>query len=279
MILEHGKVFMRDKQQIVLLFDRVILSIDDKNNDEFVFATIQDKNINETVYFVCSLDSYNEAKKVHNKVLFAGFWHSLFINNKIDLSSEGDHHLITNELAYSLCYNDGDIDTSFTLVSEIGAEVVSNIDTKLNQFDALISPQDKIHAQRLKNNITIYSILVFWLLIGTGSYYYISHKESKHKDIKQEISAVKKRLSVLNHTIIIQKQDVYTIDASIQAKIKTLAFLRFKNIDLLGDVNTKKTINIKSSTHLEILQGFSKQYSQYQIKRHAEALPTLEVKL
>jgi hypothetical protein len=42
----------------VLLLDRVTLSLDDKHDDEFIFATINDNHIDKTLYFVISNDSY-----------------------------------------------------------------------------------------------------------------------------------------------------------------------------------------------------------------------------
>jgi recombinational DNA repair ATPase RecF len=41
-MLKHGVIFTHNKQEIVLLLDRVTLSLDDKHDDEFVFATIND---------------------------------------------------------------------------------------------------------------------------------------------------------------------------------------------------------------------------------------------
>jgi hypothetical protein len=49
------------------LLDRVTLSLDDKHDDEFVFATINDNHIDKTLYFVISNDSYAEFKKQYPK--------------------------------------------------------------------------------------------------------------------------------------------------------------------------------------------------------------------
>lgn len=279
MIIKHNQVFTHDKRQVILLFDRVLLSIDDINNDEFVFATMQDKNSKQTLYFVCKLDVYNQAKNTHKQVLLAGFWHSLFVNDKIDLTNDGIHHLITEELAYLLDYTDGDIESSFTVVSEINADITSNINTEIDHFEVLISPQDKIKAIKLKRNITIYSIVVFWALIGVFGYYYSIYQDSKQQETVSQINTFKKDAAVLGHKIIKQKQDVYAFDESLKSKIKALSFLRFKNISLLGDINLNQVITIKSNTDLSLLQSFVKKYPQYDLKRHAEALPTIEVKL
>lgn len=277
MIIKHNQVFTHNKQQTILLFDRVLLSIDDKSPDEFVFATIQDENSKQLLYFVCATDSYNEAKKHHPKVFFAGFWHSLFVSNKIDLTNDKAHYHLTEELVYFLNYSDGNIDSGFELVSEIDSSITSNIDAELGRLEVLISPQDKIKAIRRKKNMIIYSLVGFWGVIGLLCYVYVDYQHSKTQKVTLEINALNKDVAGLNRKINKQKQDIYVFDKSLSAKIKALTFLSFRNISLLGDIDLDKPMIAESKTELHLLQSFVKSYPQYKLKRHAEALPTIEV--
>jgi hypothetical protein len=53
-------------------------------------------------------------------------------------------------------------------------------------------------------------------------------------------------------------------------------FLRFKDIILTGEVNLNDNIKVESNSDIELLKAFTQKNSSFTLKRHAEALPTLE---
>jgi hypothetical protein len=274
-MLKHGVIFTHNKQEIVLLLDRVTLSLDDKHDDEFIFATINDNHIDKTLYFVISNDSYVEFKKQYPKVKLAGFWHSLFANGKINLTVT-EHCLISDELVYNLLLKDDELSTSFIISQD--ENLSSNIDTNssLSKFDELISPADKVKKQKLERTIKLFAMSIFWLLIVISLYFYTIQKDNEILLITQKISDTKQKIAIADNQIIQQKKSIYKPSKAIKNNIEKLLFLRFKDIILTGEVNLNDNIKVESNSDIELLKALTQQNTKYTLKRHAEALPTLE---
>ena len=274
-MLKHGEIFTHKKHKVVLLLDRVVLSIDDKNDDEFVFTTIKDNKINQVLYFVISSSSYIKFKEQYPKAMLAGFWHSLFVNNKINLSASIDHYLIADELVYQLHIDGGELSTSFVIAEAEDEGVISNIDTDLSKFELLISPADKVKKQRLRRKIKLSVSGLFWLLIVIGLYAYNIQKNAKASTEEQQIASIKQQISLQDHQIIKQEKSIFKLNKTIKKSIDSLLFLRFKSVGLAGEVDLARAIEVKSNSDIAFLEAFTKEYKQYTLTRHAEALPSL----
>ena len=273
-MLKHGELFTYNKQQAILLLDKIILSLDDKEDNEFVFTTVQDNNIDRPLYFVVSNANYAKFKKEYPKATLFGFWHSLFLNDKIDLTLE-NHYLVTDGPTYHLRFKEGELSTAFDISQR--EEIESNIDTNLSKFEALISQADKSKKQRLQSKIKLAISALSAVIVISVFYLTNIQKESRALMLVQEISTIKQEIAIQEDRIIKLKKAVYKPNPMAKNNLKSLLFLRFKNIDLIGDIDSLNgAVKIKSSSDVSLLAEFTAQYPQYKFKRHAEALPTLE---
>lgn len=280
-MFEHSKKFKHKEQSIVLLLDDILFSLDDKGDEDFVIDTIFDKNINKTLYFVASFVNYNEFKKNYPKAKISAFWHSLFINNKIDLSKHKKYQLKTNDSIYTLSYNlKNEISVSFKLLSQLKNKQIDHqpIDININKFIQIVSPAEKAQKARLEKNYKISGIAFFWFLLAVSIYIYIDNDKKQEFDTTSKILILKTKISAAENKIISQNQKIYAANKTVVANIKSLLFLQFKSIQLIGEITLKdQSFKIKSTADLELLHSFVGKYKEYKLTRHPEALPTLGI--
>lgn len=212
-MFEHGKIFKHKKQSVVLIYDRIILSIDDKGDEEFVFAIIKDDNIEKTLYFVVSFESYTDFKINYQKAKIVGFWHSLFINNKINLAKHNNYQLKTDESIYTLVYHQKEINISFQLLSQLSEPLdYVDIDTNLDKYSVVISPADKAKKQRLEKLQTLSLIVLFWFVVLTSLYFYIDENNQAGVKLNAQIISTNQQISLIDKKIEQQHKKVYKLN-------------------------------------------------------------------
>lgn len=272
--IKHGVVFTNNKQKIVLLLDRIILSVDEKLDNEFIFANIEYKsvgykNIDKTLYFCASFDNYTRFKKKYKKTNISGFWHSLFINNKINLAENKEINISTDDVVYSLQYDQNSIETNFTLIGDNDQIVSTTIDDDLVEFIQIISPAEKIKKARLIRNITIIAIVSTWV-IG-----FVAYKQGgKIQDdiIKQEeqkILKLKNNIDLLDKQLTRARENIITKVPIVIKNLQHLLTLQFNNINVFGKTNLTD-IKLNSNTDIATLQSFTQKYPYFKIKEQIE---------
>lgn len=270
---QHAKIFKYKKQKIVLLLDKVLLSLDDLKQGEFVFAKIKDNHINKTLYFVTNYTDYTKFKKDY-KAILCGFWHTLFSANQINLSGNSEINIKTEEFVYGVFFDGDVISNTFMLIAQAPDDGLLIDNELITGFSQIISVADKLKKQNKHKKIVIGILAIIWLIVGGVSYYLYQDKVISKLDIIKKISNVKNKTLLINTQIITIKKDVYEINNVAYIQIQKILFLKFKGINITGEVVIDKNILVDSSTDINVLNSFAKD-NDFKIIEGVEVLPKI----
>jgi hypothetical protein len=274
-MIKHNTIFTHKKQPVVLFLDRVIFSIDNKLEDEFVFATITDSSIQRTLYFCANFENYQRFKTQHKKTKIAGFWHTLFANNKINLSNTPVLDIVIDDVIYSLSYNSNKatITTDFGLITDKNTHNVVSVDATFDEIITLISPVEKIKRKKLIKNIIVASVISIWTIAAIVYFYVLNSQDQKLKENKQLISQLKNNISLVDKQITKSKQNVIKHNPKTKKNLENLFILGTNGIDIVGKTKLND-ISLNSNANIKVLKGFIKEYPRFSIQEQIEK-PTL----
>jgi hypothetical protein len=274
-MIKHNTIFTHKKQPVVLFLDRVIFSIDNKLEDEFVFATITDSSIQRTLYFCANFENYQRFKTQHKKTKIAGFWHTLFANNKINLSNTPVLDIVIDDVIYSLSYNSNKatITTDFGLITDKNTHNVVSVDATFDEIITLISPVEKIKRKKLIKNIIVASVISIWTIAVIVYFYVLNSQDQKLKENKQLISQLKNNISLVDKQITKAKQNVIKHNPKTKKNLENLFILGTNGIDIVGKTKLND-ISLNTNANIKVLKGFIKEYPRFSIQEQIEK-PTL----
>ena len=275
MSYQHAKIFKHKRKKIVLLLDKVVLSTDDLESDkgEFIFAQVEDKNINKTLYFVSNYKDYTQFKKDY-KATLCGFWHTLFLANKIDLSTKDKISIVAKNVVYGVLYDGETLTNFFNITTENGFDVLSINQNSLNIFSEIISQADKVRTKNKSKNRGMFLLSILWLALFSVSYYFYQDELDSKLTILQKVEKIKDETSLVNNKIIIAQKDFYQINDISIRQIKKLLFLRFSGLRFNGEVKISEYMWLETSTDFELLKIFSKKHN-LKLREFVEALPQI----
>ncbi len=258
---KHGRVFEQNDIKTLLVLDRVIYSLDDRSMEEIVFATMDFKALGKTLYFVVGGQNYEKLKRENPKVQLSGFWHSMFVNNKID-PEQTSHVIISDEVLYKLTMTEHSISTSFEI--DANTSIKSNVDSDLVIFEKLQSQFDK--AKESKKNSTIKNAIIpisalICVSIGYFAYQSVTEQLIGYGVEKQKII---KSLERTKNNWEEKKKLTYKKDSHAKVNLRALLLPQFEGVKLSGSIGLKnQDITMSTRSSLFLVHGFMRKYKQY----------------
>lgn len=250
--------------------DRIVLDIQDMQDDEFVFDEIKTESL--TLYFVANYNNFNEFSNDRSSLI--GFWNTVFLNLKelnfnFDFSStfaykisyeEDEHYYISynhdaNEITSNVQYKTTSIKTDLTNYQDLERVPAAKV---INYKRILtLKLKKNIESKRIKK--LLIKLIIVWFLISTVTTIFYFYKKNHYDAVKSEVSKSLNIKSQLLTELQRIKQNTISDGDNIQKHILKILIFENSGTSLTGSISQQQEkATFKTNINAEIIDYVAK---------------------